>query len=91
MQPKDVVSPKDRFRLIEVLHTGKDPGDKDYSWSLCLGMWKEPKGPSLVRVGIRWDGKSNKEKGNPTSHGQPTWFLLPHEVVDPALVGLQLP
>jgi len=33
-------------------------------------------------VGIRWNGDLNdpNDKGNPRSHGQATWFILPDEM-----------
>ena len=72
--PKDVISPKDRWHLIEVLHIGEDPKDPDYSWSMCIGTWKERNGTSRYRIGVRWNGRG-KTKGNPMSTGHPTWSL----------------
>ena len=79
MKPEDVRSPKKRLNLISVLHTETDPLDPDGNWSLALCTWD-----NVYRIGIRWDGRG-KLKGNPTSHGQPTWFLLPDALVKPVL------
>lgn len=32
------------------------------------------------RYGIRWNGGENSV-GTPSSHGKPTWFILPDEIV----------
>ena len=34
---------------------------------------------------IRWNDDPTKPLGNPVSHGQPTWFVLPHEFHTEAL------
>ena len=34
-----------------------------------------------TKYGIRWNGDGNS-LGTPTSHGTPTWFILPDEVID---------
>lgn len=48
------------------------------SYSIAVFKWK-----GQVKYGIRWNGtESEDDKGTPVSHGKPTWFILPYEVVD---------
>ena len=66
--PKNVDSPRGRWRLIEVLRNGGDESD-----SLAVGMWDGR--PALA---MRWNGSSEEQGvGNPQSRGLPTWFILP--------------
>jgi hypothetical protein len=85
MKPEEVRSPKKRLNLIAVLAQHVDPNDPDHKWSLALCTWD-----NVYRIGIRWDGKG-KLKGNPTSHGQPTWYLLPDQVVDAVMPSGLIP
>lgn len=68
--PKDAVSPRASWQLIDVLH-------EDEYWSMALGRWGDGNGwrPVLAQ---RWNG-SEGEKGNPVSHGYATWFVLPDD------------
>lgn len=70
LEPKSVISPKDRWQLLGVVY---DRGEHDSS--VAFGEWDGA--PCLVS---RWNGSLNGEcsnKGNPISHFQPTWFVLP--------------
>ena len=41
-------------------------------------------------VGIRWNGSSDEQPlGNPQSHGNPVWFLVPEEFQDAVLARAQ--
>lgn len=65
--PEEVLSPKNSVKqVVEVIH---DPGPED----MCVAriLWRGEE-----RVAIRWNGTSEEPKGNPTSHGQPTWFVV---------------
>ncbi len=64
--PRDAVSPKADWQLIDVLHEGEH-------WSMAVGRWD--KRPALAQ---RWNGKEGA-KGNPVSHGFPTWFVMPDD------------
>jgi hypothetical protein len=33
-------------------------------------------------LAVRWNGDDERPKGNPVSHGMPTWFVLPDEFID---------
>jgi hypothetical protein len=74
-QPNTVVAPKSRWELGDILcNTGQG------GWSLAEGQWDED--PTL---GIRWNGDDDTgNSGNPQSHGNPTWFILPEELHDSA-------
>jgi hypothetical protein len=68
--PKDALSPQANWRLIDILHESE-------WWSMALGRWKSDDEwrPVLAQ---RWNG-GHGEKGNPTAHGYPTWFILPDD------------
>ena len=68
--PHEVVSPKDRWKLTKTLRDG-GPGE----WSAADGLWD-----GQPRVALRWNGWPGEEKGNPASHGHPTWFMVPPEL-----------
>lgn len=74
MKPQDALSPRNRLDpgSLNVIYTAPDG-----SWSLAEMIWDgDP------RVGCRWNGDINdpEDKGNPRSHGQGTWFILPDEI-----------
>ncbi len=74
MKPQDALSPRNRLDpgSLNVIYTAPDG-----SWSLGEIIWDgDP------RVGCRWNGDINdpEDKGNPRSHGQGTWFVLPDEI-----------
>jgi hypothetical protein len=69
--PTTVVSPKSRWELTRVLcNTGQG------GWAVAEGTWdKEP------ALSIRWNGDDDSSSpGNPQSHGNPTWFIVPTEL-----------
>lgn len=67
IHPEEVLSPKHSVeRIIEVIH---DPGPGDMSVARILWRGEE-------RIATRWNGEDQEPKGNPTSHGQPTWFVV---------------
>jgi len=69
--PNTVVSPKDRWTLISVLR-------QEDEWSLALGRWD-----NNPRLAVRWNWKDDpNDKGNPVSHGMPTWFILPVDLYE---------
>jgi len=70
--PQTVISPKDKWTLLAVLFSSKQ---KEDGWSLALGQWE---GRSCLAV--RWNGNKGNPKGNPCSHGMPTWFVVPGDL-----------
>jgi hypothetical protein len=68
--PHEVTAPKAHWQLIDVLITNDE-------WSLALGRWD-----GKLRLACRWNGSNEQPKGNPTSHGTPTWFMLPDDFID---------
>lgn len=73
VNPKMVVSPKNRISGLKILH---DNGED--SWSLAEIIWDGEK-----CMGIRWNGSFTDENhniGTPQSRGLPMWFILPNEV-----------
>lgn len=77
VRPQDVKSPKDHWTLFDVLVETED-------WSLAVGEWDGQR-----RLAARWNGDDERPKGNPVSHGMPTWFMLPNEFID-LLLGSSL-
>jgi len=70
-KPATVVAPKNRWQLGPVLcDTGQG------GWSVVEGFWEEK-----AVLGIRWNGDDDTGgHGNPQSHGNPTWFIIPDEL-----------
>lgn len=74
IDPKEVVSPKDQWTLIDVLVERGGP-DENW-WALALGKWN-----GVPCLAARWSGAGSPESmGNPQSRGYPTWFILPDEL-----------
>lgn len=72
-QPEDVKSPKDRLGEFTVLHRG-EAGEA----SLSRGIWDGVEGELL----LRWNGTDENPNGHPSSHGHPTWQVLPQNIVE---------
>jgi hypothetical protein len=71
--PESVVSPKKRWELQNVLcNTGQG------GWSVAEGLWD---GEHVLAM--RWNGDDESgNHGNPQSHGNPTYFIIPQELAD---------
>lgn len=75
--PRGVTTPRGRIRNLEVLYNG-GAQDDDSGWSLARMLWDGEEA-----LGIRWNGGSEGDsKGQPTSRGYPTWYILPQEIMD---------
>lgn len=70
LHPREVVSPRDKWKLIYILHVTK-------WWSMAFGQWTDDEQTRYV-LAQRWNGEDG-EKGNPISRGYATWFVLPDE------------
>ncbi|CAM2756605.1 hypothetical protein AA15237_3049 [Komagataeibacter xylinus NBRC 15237] len=70
LDPREVLSPRDKWELVDVLHEGR-------WWSMAIGYWTDEEGKRPV-LAQRWNGDEG-DKGNPLSRGYPTWFILPSE------------
>jgi hypothetical protein len=75
VRPQDVKSPKEHWILLGV------PIEKP-DWSLAVGEWDGDR-----CLAARWNGDAERPKGNPVSHGMPTWFVLPRELTDALLAS----
>lgn len=74
VSPWEVTSPKQRWQLIDALI-------EQPTWSLAIGRWDRK-----ACLACRWNGQpGDHAKGNPVSRGQPTWFVLPHDLDDAVL------
>lgn len=74
VKPQDVGSPKNRWRLRQVLYDGGEGG-----WSAAEGQWEHESLWGEV-LAIRWNGSNGAEIGNPQSRGLATWFIVPKEL-----------
>jgi len=79
VRPQDVRSPKEHWVLLDVLLETKE-------WSLAVGEWDGER-----CLAARWNGDDERPKGNPVSHGMPTWFVLPRKVADLLLASDLIP
>jgi hypothetical protein len=75
IEPKNVHSPKARWKLIRVLKAGQ-AGECAYA----LGEWDGAR-----CIGFRWNGEKDNPIGNPQSRGLPTWTILDEESYEPLL------
>ncbi len=66
IKPAEVISPKARWKLIDVL-LDKGSGQGAYA----IGEWDGER-----RIAYRWNGTEDNEIGNPQSRGLPTWTIL---------------
>lgn len=77
MRPEDAQSPRNRIQdgSLRVIYTARDG-----AWSLAEMIYDEE-----PRVACRWNGDLDdpEDKGNPRSHAQGTWFVLPDELGGP--------
>lgn len=78
--PKTVKSPMGRMEDLNVIYDGGAG-----SWSLATMTWDKQKD----NIGLRWNGSDVPgdpfPAGNPTSHGYPTWFILPSPLAEIAI------
>lgn len=74
VNPKHVISPKNRWRLRQILHDGGEG-----NWSAAEGQWEDD-GFWKDVLAVRWNGDNGAEIGNPQSRGLPTWFIVPEEL-----------
>jgi hypothetical protein len=79
MKPEDALSPRDRIwpGSLKILHISNDRW-----WSIASLRWRsDADDPDYWEdvIACRWNGELDNpdDKGNPRSHGQGTWFILP--------------
>ena len=66
-KPEDVVSPKTRWQLVDVLYDGGEG-----NWAAALGIWDKD-----ICLALRWNGTGEGGIGTPSSRGYPSWFIVP--------------
>jgi hypothetical protein len=66
LRPDEVLSPKDRVRIVEVIH---DPGENRMSVARIVWDGEEV-------IATRWNGNAQRPLGNPVSRGHATWFVV---------------
>ena len=77
MRPEDVTSPREKLSDLRIVYSsGQGPG----SWAVAQFFWRNSSEEKRQRVGIRWNGPEDA-KGNPTSSGNATWFVLPENLI----------
>ncbi|MYL97220.1 hypothetical protein GR702_05470 [Novosphingobium sp. FGD1] len=73
VDPRTVLSPRDRLKRLRVIH-------ETQHWSLAVCEWEGD--PGLL---MRWNGDEERPMGHPNSSGNPTWFAVPPELWWPTL------
>ena len=68
IDPNTVLSPMNKISDLKVVIQEKD-------YSIATFVYGETK-----KTGIRWNETEQGNMGYPTSHGSPTWFVIPKEV-----------
>jgi hypothetical protein len=81
IKPDDVISPKNSFRLLEVLHD-----DGEGSYSICIGFWDKK-----ITLFLRWNGTEKLPLGNPQSRGLSTWLVIPDDLTESVLNMEKIP
>jgi hypothetical protein len=79
--PWDVISPRARWQLVDVLHESEH-------WSMALGRWKNDEWRPVLAQ--RWNGEAGG-MGTPSGHGHPTWFVLPDDTYELYLTSDYVP
>lgn len=82
IDPESVASPKGAVKDVNVVYNA---GPVVRSWSVVTLEWY-----GQQRVGLRWNGDETEGgKGNPQSHGQPIWFIVPEPLSEEVLRAAQ--
>ncbi len=68
INPHNVKSPLRRLKGHRPIYYVTD-------WTLAIGIWDTNR--ALL---IRWNGDTDHPMGNPVSHANPTWFVLPPDL-----------
>lgn len=68
IDPYTVLSPKNKLSNLKVVINNKD-------FSIATFIYGKTR-----KIGIRWNETAPGNMGYPTSHGHPTWFVIPKEV-----------
>jgi hypothetical protein len=72
VRPEEVLSPKNHVvRVLEVIH---DPGEEQMVVARLL--WRNDNGSEIEVLAERWNGNTDRPRGNPVSRGYPTWFIV---------------
>ncbi len=73
INPETVLAPRNRIKSTEVLYNGGEG-----EWSVARLEFDDHE-----CLGMRWNGADGQPGiGNPQSHGQPTWFVIPDTLAD---------
>ncbi|MEQ6122147.1 hypothetical protein [Reichenbachiella sp. MALMAid0571] len=93
VDPKDVKSPKSQIsgtpKIIYDGGNGDNAGDTGFSLARITWGGKETLAIRWNVSHAEWDNQSKVDekticKGNPTSRGYPTWFVIPEQIFDPS-------
>jgi hypothetical protein len=80
MKPDKVLSPRNYWRLVDVIWDGPKKGTY---WSMAVGYWND--GEERPVLAQRWDGLPAESNGMPISTTYAVWFVVPDETY-PVLV-----
>lgn len=68
IDPHTVLSPRNKISDLKVII-------QEEAFSIATFIYGKTK-----KIGIRWNETEQGNMGYPTSHGYPTWFVIPKEV-----------
>ena len=71
--PQNVTSAQHRLSQLRIIHD-----DGEASWAVAEFTSDGKAGC----IGMRWNGTTAQQFGNPISNNQPTWFVLPDAFAD---------
>ena len=74
-RPEDARSPRHRLKELRVFRDN-GPGN----WAAAWVRWDEGDKTGKWSLAMRWNGSDNTPRGNPTSRGHATWFIVPDEM-----------
>lgn len=77
IDPSTVLSPKDKISDLKVIINKED-------FSIATFIYGKSR-----KIGIRWNETAPENMGYPTSHGHPTWFVIPKEVALGYAIGIK--
>ena len=76
--PQSVISPKNK------IHSEINVVIQETDFTIATFVYGETR-----KIGIRWNETAPGNLGYPTSHGHPTWFVIPKEVALGYAIGIK--
>lgn len=86
IEPNDVRSPRNRLKKLCVFRNN-GPGN----WSAAWVQWDDGDHQQKWSLAVRWNGSDGTPRGNPTSSGHATWFIVPDEMACACVLRAAIP